>query len=71
MSNSLFCSLKYQESKYSKNKNKGIKPFAEEISGEENADNVFKKPDIIQSHKNTASKFKRFKIWIKSLKHGA
>lgn len=61
MSNSFYCSLKYQEYKHSKNKKMAGKTFVEKIFGAEKGSIVFKKPDIILTHDNTASIFNTFK----------
>lgn len=70
MSNSLYCTLKYQESKHSKDDKKAKKPFSEEISAAERENIVTKNPDIIQNYAHPTSIFNRFKKWIKRLKNG-
>lgn len=61
MTNSLFCNLKYQKYKHSKNKIMAGKTFVEKIFNAEKGSIVFKKPDIILTHDNTASIYNTFK----------
>jgi len=62
MSNSFYCSLKYQEHKENKKPNDmSGETFVEKIFGADAGSIVFKKPDIILTHDNTASIFNTFK----------
>jgi len=61
MSNSFYCNLKYQEHKHSKRNKMAGKTFVEKIFGADTGSIVFKKPDIILTHDNTASIFNTFK----------
>jgi len=61
MSNSFYCNLKYQEHKQSKKNKMAGKTFVEKIFGADTGSIVFKKPDIVLTHDNTASIFNTFK----------
>lgn len=61
MSNRFYCNLKYQEYKHSKKNKMAGKTFVEKIFGAETGSIVFKKPDIVLTHDNTASIYNTFK----------
>ncbi len=61
MSNTFYCKLKYQEYKQQKKERMAAKTFVEKIFDAPKGSIVFKKPDIILTHDNTASIFNTFK----------
>ena len=61
MSNRFYCNLKYEEFKQSKINKMAGKTFVEKIFGADTGSIVFKKPDIVLTHDNTASIFNTFK----------
>ena len=61
MSNRLFCNLKYEKYKQSKKDKMAGKTFVEKIFGADTGSIVFKKPDIVLTHDNTASIYNTFK----------
>jgi len=61
MSNKLFCNLKYENYKQLKKNKMAGKTFVEKIFGADTGSIVFKKPDIVLTHDNTASIYNTFK----------